>query len=208
MSVVNYAVVLSRKYNEHTPVNVYMAGSVVEPATVTVVDGNKEEEQKVGRICQWREIAFNSKHGDQELGTYDRSETLCYAGPTINSTGHGFTDNNLHAMDNVYKYQLVARCSEQVRDCDVVFAWIDRKETVGTVVEVTIASMHGKPVFIAFATEELADHFYFVVHLSVQHFKFVGKLEHAWDTFREWLDGQKRLEEMKQHRLLVKGSHA
>jgi len=195
-------------------ISVYMAGAVVESylwkneyfeAPDYIVKKTKLDLDN--RICKWREIAFDSKHGEQEPGAiyYRKPVTLIYAGPTIYSTGHHIPAEAPHSCDDdlctaadtkQYRRDLVQRCLTQVVKCVVVFAWIDRENTVGTVVEITTAILCKKPVFIVFETVELAEHFYFLAHTKRYDFdqgktvtpeSMVGALAEGWHTFVSWV---------------------
>jgi nucleoside 2-deoxyribosyltransferase len=189
-------------------ISVYMAGPVVELYVCKQdyrLDSNvKTRHVHEERICPWREIAFPSKHGDQEPGKvfdvkpialveYDEPKpiTLEYAGPTINSSGHGMPLGEHHAEDDLSRKLLVQRCLGQIANCDVVFAWIDRENTVGTIVEIVAACFHKKPVFIVFETAELREYFYFLAHIP--NIKFiVDSLPDGWQLFLGWVDSYMR----------------
>ena len=85
-----------------------------------------------------------------------------YAGPNIIKSHGLYCDQGLPAD-----------CVEQVRGSDALFAWIDREDTVGKLVEIGAAYALRKDVFIAFKGEELQRHFYFVDRLSSTGERFV-----------------------------------
>jgi nucleoside 2-deoxyribosyltransferase len=76
-------------------------------------------------------------------------------------------------------------CLSEVAAADVLFAWIDREETIGTLIEVGAAYAAGKPIFIAFTDEELARHFYFAQQL-VTGAVITVDVKTAWDLFARW----------------------
>jgi hypothetical protein len=79
---------------------------------------------------------------------------------------------------------LAADCLRQVRAAAAVFAWIDRADTIGTIAELAAAHVLGIPFFIAFATEELQDRFYFVQHLA--RVSVIAADVNAWHAFTRW----------------------
>jgi nucleoside 2-deoxyribosyltransferase len=96
-----------------------------------------------------------------------------YAGPTI-IDNHGAVEENL-ADD----------CLSEVSDADFLFAWIDRSGTIGTLVEIGAAYARGKPIFIAFANEQLAEQFYFVKQLATVAV-ITPDVMAAWKLFERW----------------------
>lgn len=78
-----------------------------------------------------------------------------YVGPTI-SFDHGCYGN----------LELAKTCLDEVEEADIVFAWIDNDETIGTLVEIGAAYAMGKRVYVAFSSAELRTRFYFVSQLS------------------------------------------
>ena len=160
-----------KPYQRKLPaVKVYYAGSVLVDKKVFTDDG---EEWNRPEVVQWRRDLF----GRQELVangkiTYQRFH---YAGPSI-LEDHG-----------VKQPGLPENCLREVRNSDVVFAWIDTTETIGTLVEIGAAFARGTPVFIAFPTDDLASHFYFARDLASVSLVCPDVVD-AWAYFRNWCD--------------------
>ena len=83
-------------------------------------------------------------------------------------------------------------CLQACEECDthrgvsmINFDFIDREETIGTLIEVGAAYAAGKPIFIAFTDEELARHFYFAQQL-VTGAVITVDVKTAWDLFARW----------------------
>jgi hypothetical protein len=89
---------------------------------------------------------------------------------------HGIADNTL-AED----------CIKEVEEADVMFAWVDRTDTIGTLVEIGAARVYRTPIFIAFATEALADRFYFARQLATVSLVTSDAVA-AWCYFKNWQD--------------------
>lgn len=169
---------------------IYVAGPVAGLVCYDGGDGEETDddygtEHTSNWFLSWREeICGSSKHGhiDPEDGYH--AGRLVYAGPLINSYNHGSAEGIVHGDD---ESGVVQRCAEQVEASDALFAWIDREETVGTVVEIGIAHARRKPIFVAFKNEYLARHFYFVAELA--HAAVIApSAGAAWKLFANWRD--------------------
>jgi hypothetical protein len=142
-------------------VNVYWAGSVIEEVDAgecLELDGSRTQ-MKSSKVCAWRQqIACPSGRKVFAAETFAKhrlgSGRFIYAGPTILEC-HGEAEEGL-AED----------CIAEVKDADALFVWIDRPETVGTLVEIGAAHASGKPIFIAFSDRELPSRFYFARQLA------------------------------------------
>ena len=139
-----------------------------------------EFERKVGwvggdQLDPWRTDIFGCEA--DELNTYTTPKTtigrFVYAGPTI-VEGHGLNHDGL-AQD----------CLAEVAAADALFVWLDREDTIGTLVEIGAAYAARKPIFIAFAAEELAEHFYFAQQLATAAV-ITADVKTAWDLFTRW----------------------
>jgi hypothetical protein len=180
----------------HDPaaLRVYMAGAVVEDEVLppgTVFDENcmPVEGATAERIIDWRGVAFYSENSDlaEDYWTIFAGRPFIYAGPDIDGQ-HGCPTGDRHSSDT-HASNLVARCIRQVRSCDAVLAWIDRENTIGTIVEITAAIVSGIPVYMAFQSEELRKHFYFVSELvgDAECASVVQPSpEAAWSAFVQW----------------------
>ena len=84
--------------------------------------------------------------------------------------------------------QLAQYCLEEVKNSDVVFVWVDTADTVGTLVEIGAAHARGKPIFIAFATRELASQFYFARQLASVALVVPDAVALSGAIFRNWQD--------------------
>jgi hypothetical protein len=168
--------------NITTRLNVYVAGAVLETerCTITVnenggVGKNEEQESENVRVLPWRHEIFQA---DQSI-TLHAGEALFgrfrYAGPSITET-HGQSEHGL--ADN---------CLAEVKTADALFAWIDRQDTIGTMVEIGAARALGKPIFVAFANEELCQHFYFAKQLATVAV-IAPSARIAWKCFTHWHD--------------------
>src|SRR5262245_53133000 len=61
--------------------------------------------------------------------------------------------------------EIAQRCLEQLRACNALFVWVDRIETIGTMIEIG-AGFQRMPIFVAFANRELAGRAYFAAQLA------------------------------------------
>ena len=132
-------------------------------------------------VNSWRDTVFDSKHGDHEPGKMSASGQFIYAGPTITTMGHGMVDRGEKDL------HLAQRCLGQIKQCDVLFAWIDREATVGTIAEITYARTIGVPVFLVFKTDELSRYFYFVAQI-VGWWEKASSIDDAWRQFKFYLE--------------------
>jgi hypothetical protein len=144
-----------------TRCDVYMAGPVLED-----IDGEEV-------VLPWRAEIFGYRKHRAFAAGRDRVGQFHYAGPTIEAS---------HGRGN---HGLARRCLEEVRRAELVFCWIDRKDTAGTLVEIGAAYAAGKPVFIAFAKEYLAEHFYFIGQLATVAV-VTPDVVAAWKLFERW----------------------
>jgi len=104
-----------------------------------------------------------------------RSGRFAYAGPTIRDN-HGI---GYHDLANV--------CLVEVSSANAFFVWIDREDTVGTLVEISAASAMRKPIFVAFENESLARRFYFASQLADVAIIAPSAVA-AWGLFTRWQD--------------------
>jgi Nucleoside 2-deoxyribosyltransferase len=178
-------ILAAKRRQKFKPVRVYMAGPVVDEDSTAgwprTGQGPSEEEPECPMVTGWRDVIFYSKHGDLEPGQISRSKNFVYAGPTITTMGHGMVDRSEKDQ------HLAQRCLGQIKQCDVVFAWIDREATVGTIVEITYARSIGVPVFLVFKTDELSRYFYFVAQIAGR-WEIASSIDEAWRIFRFYLD--------------------
>ena len=154
---------------DETIVSVYAAGAVIEDVERQYHDGRTWIDSVV---LPWREEIFGSV---PELGSDQRVAVgrFEYAGPKI-------LDNHGQAMND-----LAANCIRDVADCDVLFAWIDRHEQIGTIAEIGAAHAWRKPIFVAFADESLSSHFYFAEQLATVAIIAPDAVT-AWRFFDRW----------------------
>lgn len=161
-------------YSEYfsSDVDVYVAGSVIQ------TDDDKNEYHE-SHMLRWRCDVFKE---NDIAKFYPRHHKLCdgrfrYAGPTI-LQDHGRTMESL-ARD----------CITEVCQSTAVFVWIDRVDTIGTIAEVGAASAFRKQIFIAFATKELSEQFYFLNQLATVAL-ITPDVTAAWKYFKNWQDQQ------------------
>jgi hypothetical protein len=140
--------------------HVYMAGAIFK-------DNKRSESQIQGNLYSmndWRKQISPDIFGDyhkvniigRKIDKYNNFE-FKYGGPTI-MFGHGF---------DAYP-ALPSNCLREVSNSEVLFAWIDSKNTIGTVAEISAAFVyHKKVVFVAFKNEELQKQFYFIDRLCL-----------------------------------------
>jgi hypothetical protein len=148
---------------------VYVAGAVIEEQSIAVEAGT----HIVPAVLPWRAEIFGGD-GDFVAGKAAAGR-FWYGGPTV-VCNHGSGDHGL-----------ASRCLRDVADSNVLFAWIDRTDTVGTLIEIGAAHAWGKQRFIAFAGEELASRFYFVRQLA-NGAVVVPTAADAWRLFERWLN--------------------
>jgi hypothetical protein len=164
--------------------DVYVAGPVLEAELYCNwdIDDNAPEgdddpegvqEWAEPRVLPWREEIFGGHRqrsfrvGDSHAGQFR------YAGPTIEAA---------HGMGNP---EIAFRCLTEMVSADLVFCWLDRRDTVGTLAEVGAACMEHIPVFIAFANKELAEHFYFIEQIATVAV-ITPDVMAAWKLFERW----------------------
>jgi hypothetical protein len=144
---------------------VYVAGAVIE-ATERYYEGEPYENHTV---LPWRAEIFGRdalQAGSAQAGRF------IYTGPTI------YLD---HGQGN---HELADQCWREARDADVLFGWIDRIDTIGTLVEIGAAHCYRKPIFLAFAYG-LDAHFYFARQLATVAVGAPSAVA-AWDLFVRW----------------------
>jgi hypothetical protein len=139
---------------------VYVAGAVIAPDSP---DG--------GGVLPWRAEIFQLDGSEYlELDTGVSFGRYRYVGPTI-SACHGFCWP-----------ELAERCLQEVGGADVLFAWIDREDTIGTIAEIGAAHALQKPIFVAFSNRQ---RFYFVKQLATIAVLAPCALA-AWGIFDRW----------------------
>jgi hypothetical protein len=156
-----------------TKLDIYVAGAIFckEHSLVDAITADCPVDAR--ELDPWRLEIFHCE--ESELTKYQAPSVgrLVYAGPTI-FLEHGLTYEGL-----------AKNCLAEVEDADALFAWIDREDTVGTMVEIGAAYTVDKPIFIAFANDALADRFYFVRQLATVAV-ITGDVTAAWKLFAQW----------------------
>jgi hypothetical protein len=174
---------------------VYVAGPVVEEEGWGDDENDDDYTPYISWtvFTGWRGTIFKSqKHGAIPLGT--ACGRFIYNGPLFESWNHGSAEGTMHG-ENFYSHngcdgdedKLVRRCMAQVKDSDFLFAWVDRIDTVGTIVEITVAHACGVPIFLAHKSEYYFRHFYFINSLSAMCGVRPTARE-AWQRFVQWCD--------------------
>jgi hypothetical protein len=163
---------------------VYVAGSVLIDEYKEVAVGEEIQEYddirhengitkiRTGQVvAPWREEILGSARPEFDDVVRDGFR---YGGPTIEADNHGCLSEGL-----------AENCIEEVRNSAALFAWIDGVETIGTIAEIGAAYAYGKPIFVAFANEALADQFYFAKQLATIAID-TSKPTTAWKLFCQW----------------------
>jgi hypothetical protein len=163
------------------PLRVFMAGAVINSGLDDLDDP----------VVRWRSVVFrHDPDGRLEAGQV--AGQFIYGGPDIDGLRYSAGGWEVVTDERRRREELVSRCIRQVEACDVVFAWIDREHTVGSVVEITVAALTGKPLYISFQTEALAQHFYFMAALTsvtpLGSFVVEPTPEAAWEAFTAWAE--------------------
>jgi hypothetical protein len=151
--------------------HVYVAGSaVVDKIEIVDDDDGKPQEIEVQVEAPWRAEIL----GARGLNVGDTINFgFFYGGPT-------FVDNHGCIVDG-----LAVDCIREVGDSDFIFAWIDAPNTIGTIAEIAAAYAYDKPIFVAFATGDLAEQFYFAKQLATVAI-IVDTPTMAWKLFQQW----------------------
>ena len=164
---------------------VYLAGAVFD------VDECWEGEGSCEMIAPWRGEIFDTNedrviqtdyHDDDTQGeTVEHGNLIfIYSGPAIEGCHGSYSGGDLPS-----------RCIDQVIRSDLLFVWIDRDDTIGTLVEVGAAWADKKFIFAAFANVELSDKFYFVRDLA-SRWLVTESVKKAWDKFVWEIEGCRR----------------
>jgi nucleoside 2-deoxyribosyltransferase len=159
-------------------VNVYVAGPVLEE--VEIPSDEEDGEDGISYSCHalpWRgEIFGDDDYQHHKGSTHDlQVGRFRYTAPTI-STSHSEANEGLPS-----------ECLEEVAQSDLIFVWIDREGTTGTLVEIGAARAWGKPIFVAFASEALSHHYYFAKWLADVAIVAPDAVT-AWTFFTRWQD--------------------
>lgn len=156
-------------------VRVYAAGAIfrTEEAEEAV-----DEDGDPVLLCDqglepWRATVFHCSDAALSSDHAPATGRFVYAGPTV-------VDNHGGAC-----LGLANQCLDEVAGAHVPFAWVDREETIGTLAEVGAAHARSKPMFVAFADEQLAKHFYFIEQLAAVAVVTADAMA-AWDLFTRW----------------------
>jgi hypothetical protein len=121
----------------------------------------------------WRATVFHCSDAALSSDHAPATGRFVYAGPTV-------VDNHGGACLGLANQRL-----DEVAGAHVLFAWVDREETIGTLAEVGAAHARSKPIFVAFADEQLAKHFYFIEQLATVA-AVTADVMAAWDLFTRW----------------------
>jgi hypothetical protein len=121
----------------------------------------------------------------------ERCGPIVYGGPQIDSDHHGQSLGTHGRIEGneATNSELAQCCLEQLRKCDVLFVWIDRIETIGTMVE--IGAAFGRiPIFVTFADRVLAKRAYFAAQLADVAVVAPSAVD-AWKLFLQWWAGRR-----------------
>lgn len=133
---------------------VYMAGPIFDRAVGCEVGGHEHNNCECTVVAAWRGRIFRCTGRDLRADAGTTVGRFTYAGPTI------FEDHGIGCES------LANECLDEVAEASTLFAWIDRDDTIGTLVEIGAAYTARKPIFIAFADDQLAQYFYFAKQLA------------------------------------------
>ena len=103
------------------------------------------------------------------IGTPIRCDQFVYCGPFFIACDHGCAHGpgthgvgpNCIGETSPPRWLVPSLCFRWLRRADLVFAWIDDPTCYGTLTEIGWAHALGKPVYVGFATEELAREMWF-----------------------------------------------
>jgi hypothetical protein len=146
---------------------VYVAGPVIEP-----------DNSASGRVLEWREQIFQidgSEHLNLNADDNILTGRFRYVGPTI------------EACHGACFPELASHCLLEVSNAEVLFAWIDREDTLGTVAEIGAAHILKKTIFIAFLNHRLSEQFYFAKQLA-DLAVLASSPGEAWAMFTRWYE--------------------
>ena len=153
---------------------VYLAGKVAKNdwrhKLVPNLRDASSEDASNETVSEWLPISF-------KLGRH----TLQYTGPFFMSCDHGCAHGrsehgNAVATNNVCgsepwgdapdaisaaKSAIFDRCSIGIRSCDLFFVWLDQRDAYGTLVEIGMAHMMAKQIWIASPGDFDIDDFWF-----------------------------------------------
>ena len=121
---------------------------------------------------EYRGYRFRSRFEARWAVFFDAACPFVYGGPSLIEC-HGVADHTL-----------ASRCVDEVSEAEALFGWIDRIDTIGTMVEIGAAYAMQKPIFLAFACG-LDDHFYFARDLATVAVQAPSAVA-AWELFTRW----------------------
>jgi hypothetical protein len=174
----------------------FVAHTITEPATVYLAGAVSEIRRyshgKIEEFLEWRrEIFPRGKGGNSWLDMQpgERWESIIYGGPRIESGNHGEATGCIHGRETAGLHsgensKIAERCLEQLHKCNVLFVWIDRIETVGTMIEIG-AALGRMPIFVTFADRVLAKRAYFAAQLADVAVVAPSAVD-AWKLFLQW----------------------
>ncbi len=145
---------------------VYAAGAIF-------CDNPFDDDDEAIKLEPWRADIFDCETYELTNDAQPATGRFVYAGPTVVDR-HGSVCEDL-----------AQNCLREVASADVLFVWIDRKNTIGTLVEIGAAYATRKPILVAFADEALAELFYFAEQLATVAV-IAADVKAAWQLFTRW----------------------
>lgn len=145
---------------------VYLGGAVNDDCPIT---GGKVPNE-------WRNEIFTDKifwHRDNGNTFIKGQRQFKYHGPNL-LENHGF-------------FEIAEPCLELLKESNLLFFWINRKEQVGSLIEIGAAKGWDRPLFIAYANEELSNYFSFASELADVAI-IAPDVKRAWEIFTIWGD--------------------
>jgi nucleoside 2-deoxyribosyltransferase len=150
---------------------IYLAGAIFRGQSYPS-DWSLDDETEV-ETETWRSEIFSCETIELQEYNAITSGRFIYGGPSI------FHDHG------IARESLARDCLQEVATCDALFAWIDRDDTIGTLVEIGAAYAQRKPLFVAFADEQLSEHFYFGKQIATIAVIAADAVS-AWKLFARW----------------------
>lgn len=108
-----------------------------------------------------------------------------FHGPGSHGRGGGLEEIPCCAIAGERRALILARCFHWLTHSDAVFAWIDKADCHGTLVELGYAHASGIPSCVLFARRELAEEVWFASTLAT-HAQIARTASEGWTAFCRW----------------------
>ncbi|GJM74500.1 hypothetical protein HMSSN036_67160 [Paenibacillus macerans] len=94
-----------------------------------------------------------------------------------------FAENGEEPTRQFKRHDVIKKCTSWIKNSDIIFVWLNKRDAYGTIAEIGIAHTFNKPIFIGISNQlEDSDDMWFVINLA-NYYCFEESVVEAWKKF-------------------------